>query len=166
MSDEGDSKIPQPPATPPSMRRLSETAKPARRKRKEAALVAPPESPQVAVPEALQAAQDTHEWKMGLVGGRGVSGKSEDEIKKWADRRAVEMLPMVIADLHFDLKYGDNKARAEARDRILDMHGLRKREAAAGNHATIVLNLGGAEGALKQSLPWLSRSDKASEDEE
>ena len=100
-----------------------------------------------------------------MVGGRAIAQKSEQEIKAWVDKKAVELLPQVIADLSFDLKYGTDKQRAEARDRIMDMHGLRKREAAAGTHSTIVLNIGD-QNALKQSLPWLSRSDKASEDGE
>jgi hypothetical protein len=99
------------------------------------------------------------------VGGQGISGKDEAAIKAWTDRKAVELLPTVIADLAFDLKYGTDKQRAEARDRVLDMHGLRKREAAAGNHATIVLNLGDGSKSLTAKLPWLSRSDVASEDE-
>jgi hypothetical protein len=168
MSSEGD-QTPQPAPTPPSARRLAEAVKPPSRKRK-ATLAAPPVPAPLTpagevVPEHLQAAHDTHQFKLGLVGGQGISGKDEAAIKAWTDRKAVELLPTVIADLAFDLKYGTDKQRAEARDRVLDMHGLRKREAAAGQHATIVLNLGDGGKSLTAKLPWLSRSDVASEDE-
>lgn len=150
------------------MRKLADGAKAPRRRKKEGS-VAPPVpdtlTPSKAIPQELQAAHDTAEWKLGMVGGRAIAQKSEQEIKAWVDKKAVELLPQVIADLSFDLKYGTDKQRAEARDRIMDMHGLRKREAAAGTHSTIVLNIGD-QNALKQSLPWLSRSDKASEDGE
>lgn len=149
------------------MRRLAKTTDGGpTRKRKAAALVAPPAStptapdPAPQIPEKLKAAHETHEWKLGLVGGRNVSKKDESTIKAWVDRKAVELLPDVIANLHFDLKFGTDRQRAEAQDRILDMNGLRKREAAAGSHATIVLNLGGGEEGLKASLPWLKRDDK------
>jgi hypothetical protein len=150
------------------MRKLADGAKAPRRRKKEGSVAPPAEAgitPQKPVPADLQEAHDTAEWKLGMVGGRGIANKSEQEIKAWVDKKAVELLPQVVADLSFDLKYGTDKQRAEARDRIMDMHGLRKREAAAGNHSTIVLNIGD-QNALKASLPWLSRSDKASEDGE
>jgi hypothetical protein len=96
---------------------------------------------------------------MGLVGGVSVSGKSEADIKAWADRKALEMLPAALAELNFNLKFGTDKQRAEAVDRVIDMHGLRKREAQAGQHATIILNLGGGKDALAAKLPWLKREE-------
>lgn len=165
MSDEGV-KNPEPAPTPPSQRRLAEEVKPPRkRKARETALVAPP-SLGPSVPEHLKAAHDSHQYKMGLVGGLSVSEKADADIKAWADRKAVEMLPAAMAEINFALKFGNDKQRQEAADRVLDMHGLRKREAQAGNHATIVLNLGGDKGVLEKQLPWLSRTDKASEGDE
>lgn len=122
------------------------------------------EKPVDEVPAEYVEAQELHRHKMRMVGGSKVPLATDTEIKNWVDRKAVELLPSVIADIAFDLKYGSPKQRSEARDRILDMHGLRKREAAAGNHATIVLNLGQGE-KLGQQLPWLQRVDKSSSEE-
>lgn len=172
--DDKDKMLPAP--TPPSMRRLLQSPAGAGKKRKSKsssalpATEAPPEPAPPApqgpitfggVPEHLTQAHAAQEWKLGLIKGSGVPTKDDASIKQWADRKAVEMLPQAMAEINFQLKYGSDKQRQEAADRILDMHGLRKREAQAGNHATIVLNLGGE--ALAAKLPWLSRSDAASE---
>ena len=100
---------------------------------------------------------------MGLVGGSRVADKSEADIKAWADRKSLELLPIALAEVNFNLKFGNDKQRSEAPTQVLDMHGLRRREAAAGQHATIVLNIGGGKEALTDALPWLKREDKKDE---
>lgn len=170
MSGESDNQNPQPQPTPPPARRLAEkgdaTSPKPRQKRKTDALAAHPEPRKDVTPEPpealaphLKAPLEAHQYKMGLVGGVSVSGKSEADIKAWADRKALEMLPAALAELNFNLKFGTDKQRSEAVDRVIDMHGLRKREAQAGQHATIILNLGGGKDALAAKLPWLKRED-------
>lgn len=172
MSGESDTKVPQPAPTPPSQRRLVEAVdatptKPTRGRKPKNTLAAPPQpaadAPTAPIPAALQAAADAHQYKMGLVGGFRVADKPEADIKAWADRKALEMLPVALAEVNFNLKYGNDKQRSEATNQVLDMHGLRKREAAAGQHATIVLNLNGGKDALASALPWLKREDKKDE---
>ena len=172
MSGESDTQIPQPAPTPPSQRRLVEAVdatptKPTRGRKKKDTLVAPPQSaaPATPVPASLQVAHDTHQYKMGLVGGLRVEDKAESDIKAWADRKALELLPAALAEVNFNLKYGNDKQRSEATNQVLDMHGLRRREAAAGQHATIVLNLNGGKDALAAQLPWLKRDDTKKGDE-
>ena len=165
MSGESDTQIPQPAPTPPSQRRLVEAVdatptKPTRGRKKKDALAAPPQAAPQPVPQQYQAAHEVHQYKMGLVGGSRVADKSEADIKVWADRKSLELLPIALAEVNFNLKFGNDKQRAEATNQVLDMHGLRRREAAAGQHATIVLNIGGGKEALTDALPWLKREDK------
>lgn len=170
MSDENDTQIPQPAPTPPSQRKLVQAVdatptKPAPKRKKKDVLVAPPQVEVPApVPVKHQAAHDEHQYKLGLVGGLRIAEKPEADIKAWSDRRAMEMLPAALAEVNFNLKYGNDKQRSEAVNQVLDMHGLRRREAAAGQHATIVLNLGGGKDALANALPWLKREDKKPEE--
>lgn len=170
MSGESDTQIPQPAPTPPSQRRLVEAVdatptKPTRGRKKKDTLAAPPQAAPQPVPQQHQAAHDAHQYKMGLVGGLRVADKAEADIKAWADRKALEMLPVALAEVNFNLKYGNDKQRSEATNQVLDMHGLRRREAAAGQHATIVLNLSNGKNELAEQLPWLRRDGTKKGDE-
>lgn len=164
MSDEAPENSPQPLPTPPSARRRASGNR--GKKAETPALVAPPVPPAAdSKPDAIRPPL-AHEMKLAQIGGQDISRKPDADIKQWADRQGLEALPEAIAELRFNLRYGTDKQRETAMMAVLDMHGLRKREAAAGNHATIVLNLGGDKAALAQKLPWLSRSDQASETED
>ena len=161
MSDEAPENSPLPLPTPPSARRRASGNR--GKKAETQALVAPPVPPADKA-DAIRPPL-AHEMKLAQIGGQDISRKSDADIKQWADRQGLEALPEAIAELRFNLRYGTDKQRETAMMAVLDMHGLRKREAAAGNHATIVLNLGGDKASLAQKLPWLSRSDQASETE-
>lgn len=71
-----------------------------------------------------------------------------DEIESYVDKKAVDLLPDAVAEVEYQLKYGDDKQRLEAAHDVLDMNGRRKREGLGNNTQTIVLNLGNAK------LPW------------
>ena len=69
----------------------------------------------------------------------GVPANIEDP-EGYAQAKAVSLLPEAMAEIEYQLKYGDDKQRADMADRVLDMTGNRKRDAIAGGGQTIVLN--------------------------
>lgn len=78
-----------------------------------------------------------------------------DEAVKWAQDKMVELLPEAVANVAWDLRYGTDKQRAEATDRVLKANGMDKREARQeGQQGLIILNLGQT---TDSSLPWLQR---------
>lgn len=73
------------------------------------------------------------------------------EAETWAQAKAVSLLPDALAEIEFQLKMGDDGMRRDAARDVLDINGMRRREAAGAGGATIILNLGGKE------LPWAQR---------
>jgi hypothetical protein len=61
--------------------------------------------------------------------------------------KLVRLLPDAVAELEFQLKFGDDKQRMEAARDVLDANGMRKRDAVTAGGQTIVLNVNGP-------LPW------------
>jgi hypothetical protein len=66
----------------------------------------------------------------------------------WADSKLVRLLPLAVAEVEYQLNYGDDKQRMEAADRVLKATGRSTREAGIGGGQTIVLNISSSE------LPW------------
>lgn len=87
-------------------------------------------------------------------------GLTGDAATRWAQEQLVNMLPEAVAEIAWVMKYGSDKQRMEASDRVLAANGLSKREAAAApNAGMIVLNFGsGATG-----VPWLDRVKSVTE---
>ena len=81
------------------------------------------------------------------------AGLEGEAATTWAQNKLVELLPEAVASVAHDLRYGNDKVRAEAADKVLRANGLDKREASPGGGGLIVLNLGSA-GA---EIPWLQR---------
>jgi hypothetical protein len=75
------------------------------------------------------------------------------DAEEWADKKSVDLLPDALAQIEYDLKYGDDGQRREAARDVLDMTGRRRREGGGNVAPTIVLNLGGA-------LPWERVNEK------
>ena len=73
------------------------------------------------------------------------------EIEAWAQTKAVSMLPKALAELDYQLTMGDDNQRRDAMRDVLDINGMRKREANGSTGATIILNLNGKE------LPWAQK---------
>lgn len=72
------------------------------------------------------------------------------EAEEWAENKKVALLPAAIAEIEYQLKYsGSDKARIEAARDVLDMNGMRKRDAPVAGGAVIFFNPG--EGF---KLPW------------
>lgn len=74
----------------------------------------------------------------------GVPQTIEDP-EGYAQAKAVSLLPEAMAEIEYQLKYGDDRQRAEMADRVLDMTGNRKRDALAGGGQTIVLQFSPAD---------------------
>lgn len=77
----------------------------------------------------------------------------------WAKAKLVDLLPEAVASLQWDLRYGTDKVRAEAADKVLRANGLDKREAAPTGGGLIVLNIG----TESTKVPWLERMNKKGE---
>jgi len=82
-------------------------------------------------------------------------GLKGDEALKWAQEKMVDLLPEAVANIAHDLRYGTDRQREAATDRVLRANGMDKRDANAGmgGQGLIVLNLN--QGA--ETVPWLQR---------
>ena len=79
-------------------------------------------------------------------------------MRDWAEKEIHNLLPEAVASLAWDIKYGDAKARTEARGEILRATGIDKRDATNfGKGGQIVINVAGGNGGI--SLPWLQRNE-------
>lgn len=67
--------------------------------------------------------------------------------EEWAQMRLIQLAPDAVAELEYQLQYGDDSQRAAAARDVLDANGMRRREAMQGGGQTIILHMGG-------SLPW------------
>ena len=76
---------------------------------------------------------------------------SEKDAKAWADSLALRLLPDVMAEIAFDVRYGSKKERDAAGEKVLRMNGMDRREATQATAPTIILNLGSGD----KSTPWL-----------
>lgn len=81
-----------------------------------------------------------------------------DEAVEWAQKKLVDLLPEAVASLAYDLRYGSDKTRSEAADKVLRANGLDKREAQQGGGGLIVLNFGSE---VSGKVPWLERMQPA-----
>lgn len=82
----------------------------------------------------------------------GLEGAAAEE---WADKKLVDLLPAAVADVEWDLKYGDDAERQAARKQILDATGRGKREQGGGGSQPIIMLVGAGVGPGAQ--PWLQR---------
>jgi hypothetical protein len=77
----------------------------------------------------------------------GISG---EEAEKWADARLVKNLPVAVAEIEFNLRYGDDAQRERAAQKVLDATGRGKGEKGnTGTSPILIVNMGGG-----LSLPW------------
>lgn len=75
------------------------------------------------------------------------------EAEEYVEEKKVSLLPTALAEVEFQLKYGDEKARIEAARDVLRMNGMLNRDAPTGVAPTIVINMG------NQKLPWQKKED-------
>lgn len=76
-----------------------------------------------------------------------------DDAVKWSQDKMVELLPEAVANIAWNLRFGNAKERAEATDRVLRANGMDKRDQGVQSGGLIVLNLNGG----KTDIPWLQR---------
>jgi len=88
---------------------------------------------------------------------KGLKGEAATD---WAKGKLVDLLPEAVASLQYDLRYGSDKVRSEAADKVLRANGLDKREASPGGGGLIVLNFGSTGST---GVPWLERMTKKGE---
>lgn len=76
-----------------------------------------------------------------------------DEAEKWSDAKLTNLLPVAVAQVESDLKYGSPEQRARAADKILNANGRGKRDPITASAPPIVINMvnGG-------DLPWRQAS--------
>lgn len=88
---------------------------------------------------------------------RPPSNSSAEGMRDWAEKEIHNLLPEAVASLAWDIKYGDGKARTEARGEILRATGIDKRDATNfGKGGQIVINVAGAANGI--ALPYLQRT--------
>lgn len=80
------------------------------------------------------------------------------EAETWADKKLVQLLPEAVAVLEFDLKYGDEDAKARAASEVRNATGRGKKDGGGGGGAifNVIMQPGGS-GA--PSVPWMQRVD-------
>jgi hypothetical protein len=81
------------------------------------------------------------------------------EAEKWADSKLVEMLPLAVAEVEYQLKFGDDAQREKAAGKVLDATGRGKKEQQGNSAPTIILVGAGTGGAL--NYPWMKRATPA-----
>lgn len=88
-------------------------------------------------------------------------GLSGDAATKWAQEKMADLLPEAVANVAYDLRYGTDKQRDVATERVLKAAGMDRKE--AGTHTQqglIVLQLGAGD----SEIPWLQRMSKPKDD--
>lgn len=73
-------------------------------------------------------------------------GLDTAEAEEWTQKKMVALLPAAVAELEYQLKFGDDRQRMDAARDVLDANGMRKRDAITASGQTIVLNIA--------NLPW------------
>lgn len=71
--------------------------------------------------------------------------------EEWTQDRVVKLLPDALAEVEYQLRFGDDAQRMGAARDILDANGMRRRDATASGGQTIILH-------MNSVLPW---QDKA-----
>lgn len=75
----------------------------------------------------------------------------EVTINNWADKKAVSLLPLAIAEKEYMLKFGDDEQREKASDRVLAMNGRHQKDGHLSGGAAIILHMEGGSIQLPYS---------------
>lgn len=103
---------------------------------------------------AMQLAMYNRKTRLSMVAQPSVEEAKAPEA--WFDKRVSELLPDALAEVEYQLRYGDDQMRKAAALDIWDANGKRKKEALNATGQTLVLNL-----APGQTLPWLQKAETA-----
>jgi hypothetical protein len=77
-----------------------------------------------------------------------VPNLSGADAEEYVEEKKVALLPQAMAEIEFQLKYGDNKERIDAARDVMRMNGMLNRDAPTGVAPTIIINMG------DKKLPW------------
>lgn len=78
------------------------------------------------------------------------------QAEEWADRKLAMMLPLAVADVEADLRWGDDKQRETARRQVLEATGRGRREGIGGSGGpSIVIIANNPNGSI--DLPWAQK---------
>lgn len=83
--------------------------------------------------------------------------KDQKEIELHVEAKKMELLPLALADVEYQLKLGDAQEREKARKEVLDMTGHGKQDGKSGPSTPQIIIIGAGTDA--QSLPWVRRVD-------
>ena len=82
---------------------------------------------------------------------------NDEQSVEWSKGKLARLLPEAVSVLAWDLRYGTEKVRTEAANKIMAANGVDKREASQGREQpTIVVNIGTGD----SKAPWLERLKK------
>jgi hypothetical protein len=82
--------------------------------------------------------------------------KDAADAETWADRKLAMMLPLAIADVEADLRWGDDTQRATARRQVLEATGRGRRDGIGGGSGpSIVIIANNPNGTI--DLPWAQK---------
>lgn len=110
--------------------------------------------------EAKANATVAHEQRMAEI-VKPASDLSSEGMREWGEKELHKLIPEVVSNIKWDMKYGDSKARAEAGDKILKATGLAQKDVSNfGKGGSIVINLGGTN-ASSINLPFLQRNNES-----
>lgn len=97
--------------------------------------------------------------RAGLDPRKPLTGK---EAEDWADTKMVELLPLAIANLSEDLRYGSSGQRAAATRQVLEATGRARKEAMMGGGSPIVIltGAGDLEGPWRKAAKLMADAAK------
>lgn len=81
----------------------------------------------------------------------GLEGTAAED---WADKRLLSLLPLAVAEVEAQLKFGDASQRERAADKVMAATGRGKREAAHNSAPTIIYIAQGEGGSGRVAVPW------------
>ena len=105
--------------------------------------------------DALSFALARENARRAVVPAPNLEGGAAEE---YVEAKKVALLPVAMAEIETQLRFGDDKARMEAARDVMRMNGMLNRDAPTGVTPTIVINMGD-----KPQLPWLQRANDGKE---
>lgn len=81
----------------------------------------------------------------------GMEGTAAED---WADKRLLSLLPLAVAEVEAQLKFGDASQRERAADKVMAATGRGKREAGNNSAPTIIFMTQGEGGSGRVAVPW------------
>lgn len=111
--------------------------------------------------DALAAADPKElEFQSRLQLAKVPKGLKGDKAAQWAQEKMVELLPEAVANVAHDLRYGTDRQREAATDKVLRANGMDKKDAGTGSTGGLIILQLGSDAAQKEQIPWLQRMNR------